>query len=87
MGEAVGLTYQQIGKYERGESAMTLGVYEEICSFLRSCMPPGFAEAQAGYAWLAHVDQMLLRSMKAIKADVDALRTRIDKAIREAERT
>lgn len=61
VGEAVGLTYQQIGKYERGESAMTLGVYEEICSFLRSCMPPGFAEAQAGYAWLAHVDQMLLR--------------------------
>lgn len=87
VGEAVGVTYQQIGKYERGESAMTLGVYEEICSFLRPSLPAGFAEAQAGYAWPGHVDQALIRSLKAIRADVDALRSRIDKAIRDAERS
>ncbi len=87
VGEALGLTYQQIGKYERGESAMTLGVYEEIRSFLRARLPPGFAEAQAGYAWSGHADQTLLRSLKMIKADLDALRTKVDKAIRDAERT
>jgi transcriptional regulator with XRE-family HTH domain len=81
--EHIGVTYQQIGKYESGKSRMSLGLYEEIRSFLAGT-PSGMEEQQSGYVAPVAVNPLLVESLKAIEAEFDALRRKLNRAIRDA---
>ena len=47
--EAVGVSVQQIGKYERGEDRIAVSRYQEIIEFLSPEHLPGLAEQIADY--------------------------------------
>jgi transcriptional regulator with XRE-family HTH domain len=78
----LGISYQQVGKYERGESSMTIGCYETIRAFVANILRPGLAEDHVGYRSPA-VSSVLVHDLKRIRTDIYAIGAKIDKLIRD----
>ena len=72
MGELLGISHQQYGKYERGENQLTVSRYREILAIFETHSPvPGFGEAHQR-------DYFALDQHMALQALVDRLRQRGD---------
>jgi DNA-binding XRE family transcriptional regulator len=86
LGSLVGLTHQQISKYELGRSSMTLSLYEELISQLRPRrQQSGFEEEQRAMSPNAAQDA-LARRLRGIVSQLKILTSEVENAIREAER-
>lgn len=71
--EFLGISTQQLGKYERGESRMTIGRYRELTRLLagEEATTAGFSEANVPYEARAELIIELQRYLTQVRNDVD----------------
>lgn len=73
-----GISHQQIGKYERGEDAISAARLEEICEYLQgSTNGGGFHESEAIFQVQRHNRMMdneaLLASVRSLREEIERL--------------
>lgn len=75
LGAEVGVTGQQIGKYERGQSRISVVRYEAIMHVLKraKAAQPGFAEEQAAFHAEVLDRKGVVQSLSVIRREVDRL--------------
>lgn len=68
----LGVSPNQIGKYERGQSRLTAGRYKAATAILRGQVEVtgGFAEEQTPYVIPASAKDMLLQTLRGLQNDV-----------------
>ena len=71
--ERLEMSTQQLGKYERGESRMTVGLYRELTRLLAGdeATATGFSEAHQPFDARAEVIIELQRCLTQVRDDVD----------------
>lgn len=77
LGEALGLSAQQIGKYERGENRISTGRHEQATSWLNSLPDQkpagGFEESQTPYHAATDIRAVVSGSLKRMKDEIGIL--------------